>query len=333
MNVSKCLCVALSFYTSTSLAWNYQGHQIIGEIADTLIAGSNAERHVRDILGDGVTLKTVSVWADCVKSVRRNDNNGSFYYQEDGKYAECDIFKDRTPLVDYVKRNWDQCTAGKTVKNCHGYYHFTDVAIQRDAYQQGEYGTSDYDVVQAINAAIRVLQGGAAPAPFNIADKKEALQLLVHFVGDETQPLHVAAIYLNDQGQPIDPDHNDHTQGTDTRGGNDLIDSNTSLHALWDMPPKRYTEKEGWKALLPGATAISAPAGDLSDWPAQWASDTLVNGRTAFRNVVFGKKTGGSWPVGHQSDYTAQREALQATQLEKGGAHLAWLLKALWPDN
>jgi S1/P1 Nuclease len=57
-----------------------------------------------------------------------------------------------------------------------------------------------------INAAIMVLQNMPAPAPFSIKDKKEALFLLAHFVGDLHQPMHVSAIYLDPNGNFVDAD-------------------------------------------------------------------------------------------------------------------------------
>ena len=73
-------------------------------------------------------------------------------------------------------------------ESCHKAYHYTDEAIQRSKYALGSAGTRDFDVVAAITAAIHVLKGEPAPPPFNIKDKREALLMLAHYVGDIHQP-------------------------------------------------------------------------------------------------------------------------------------------------
>ncbi|MFX8926146.1 S1/P1 nuclease, partial [Acinetobacter baumannii] len=80
---------------------------------------------------------------------------------------------------------------------CHKQYHYSDIAIQRSSYSLGPVGTREDDIVGAVAAATHVLRDEPAPAPFNIKDKREALLLLVHYVGDLHQPLHVGAVYLS----------------------------------------------------------------------------------------------------------------------------------------
>jgi S1/P1 Nuclease len=88
----------------------------------------------------------------------------------------------------------------------HNTYHFDDVDFERDRFDRSYMGTNDHDLVAAITAAIAVLKDKPAPAPFSIADKKEALFMLVHLVGDLHQPLHVESVYLGADGGLVDPD-------------------------------------------------------------------------------------------------------------------------------
>jgi len=109
-------------------------------------------------------------------------------------------------MVDYAGRNWLNCDfrpAGpdKPSAGCHNTYHFDDVALQRNKFDRSFLGTNEHDLVAAIGAAVAVLQDKPAPAPFSIADKKEALLMLTHFVGDLQQPLRVASAYLDADGQ------------------------------------------------------------------------------------------------------------------------------------
>ncbi|MFA9330620.1 S1/P1 nuclease, partial [Escherichia coli] len=84
----------------------------------------------------------------------------------------------------------------------HNTYHFDDVALKRDRFDRSFQGTNDHDLIAAISAAIAVLADKPVPPPFpfSFKDKKEALLLLVHFIGDLHQPLHVGLVYLDADG-------------------------------------------------------------------------------------------------------------------------------------
>src|SRR5262244_293569 len=149
-------------------AWGPEGHQVIGSIADQLL-NEHAKREVARNLG--IELRVASTWADCARSVQ--NSNGTFRYVVNPRFeAPCTSF-DKARLVDYVSRNWSNCTYEDKPTNCHKAFHFADVAIQHDTYDRADVGTNDHDVVSTINAVILVLQNKPAPAPFSIKDKKE----------------------------------------------------------------------------------------------------------------------------------------------------------------
>jgi hypothetical protein len=190
--------------TATASAWGPDGHHTVGAIADRLAAGTNAENQVKAILGD-LTLEQAAVWADCAKGV---DPSKNFAYTSAGKYPECAIYE--TPdgeaeMIDFVRRNDTNCPRVPRDESCHKQYHYSDEAVQSKRYHLGDVGTRDFDIVAAISATIHVLKGDPAPAPFNIKDKREALLLLAHYVGDAHQPLHVGAVYLNAAGGVVEP--------------------------------------------------------------------------------------------------------------------------------
>ena len=61
---------------------------------------------------------------------------------------------------------------------------------------------------------------------------KTAPKLLVHYVGDIHQPLHVGAAYFDASGQPANPNT---TPGTQFAiGGNSINFHSTNLHSYWD---------------------------------------------------------------------------------------------------
>src|SRR5689334_5638718 len=113
----------ISLYPTPLLAWGYQGHRVVGSIADELLKDTNAAKQVQAILNDGdphgkLTLRLVGPWADCVRSVQHNDDDSFIYVvQKDERIqfeVPCTLFstaeKENERMVDYVKRNWSNCS-------------------------------------------------------------------------------------------------------------------------------------------------------------------------------------------------------------------------------
>lgn len=318
--------------SNPTFAWGPDGHQTVGAIADQLLAGSHAAGEVKTIL-NGLSLQEASVWADCAKGI---DPGKGYTYPSPGKYKECGIFETsagEAKMGDFVRRNDNNCSRKPTEETCHKQYHYTDVAIQRDRYERGLAGTRDDDLINATVAAVRVLQGGPSPAPFNLKDKREALLVLTHYVGDLHQPLHVGAVYLSPRGKLIDPDRDRFNENTDTQGGNRLLltRTRTKLHVTWDEIPASLRAPSVDAALLGQARAIPPTKGQITDWPIQWAGDTLLAARQAFNGLKFGASRQGTWSVTLPADYNGRRSDVQKEQIIKAGAHLAELLRGVWP--
>lgn len=336
-------------------AWGHAGHQLVGSLADELIAGTPAAKQVAAILGSDVNdLKTAAPWADCVRDVQRRAS-GAYVYNAQGKFHSpaCIPFEgpqERTRMEDYAGRNWSNCADSKpSAPACHREFHFADVAMQHNTYATKYHGTSNTDIVHAINATILVLRNGPpAPAPFDIKDKKEALMLLTHFVGDLHQPLHVGAVYLDDAGNPVDPD----AQGLhfnvneETRGGNKLEVGGSNLHAEWDEIPRSIAltglvtgpGKRRRESLVAQAKALPATPGNYEDWPVVWATDTVHVLHEVLPGLRFSRNGAlkiEDWTVqfNDQAGYTKARQDVQRRQLVKAAAHLAQLLQSIWPLN
>ncbi|MEW6641224.1 MAG: S1/P1 nuclease [Pseudomonadota bacterium] len=321
-------------------AWGYQGHKVVGSIADHLLKDSNAANKVSEILG--TDLRTAGPWMDCLKAVRRDDND-NYAYTIDPEHLEyevpCTKFKapdQRAEMIDFVKRNWFTCRYlpdGVHQRGCHETYHFDDVAIQRDRFDRTYEGTSSHDIVAAIQAAIAVLRDRPAPPPFVIANKKEALFMLAHFVGDLHQPLHVGSLYLDAAGNRVDPDATPPVDpATETAGANFIQDENINLHREWDDIPTDLGEA-ATRDLLADARSLPATPGTADDWPAAWASDSIIVAQQAFAGLRFTQSAAQRWTVGFDDHaaYLRTQDAIKRRQLAKAGAHLAELLKAIWP--
>jgi S1/P1 nuclease len=286
---------------------------------------------VRKILGPDETLEQASVWADCAKGVVHE--GARFRYAPKDRFPECARFETRrgkAAMVRFVARNAARCAPGQGDEACgHRTYHYADVATQHDRYDRHWVGTSDHDVVAAVHAAVAVLQGRTAPAPFVIDSKRDALRLLAHWVGDLHQPLHVEAVYLDARGRAVDPDRGAFDPATTTRGGNSIQDGDRNLHAEWDAV--RLEVADGVRGDLAAARAVPPAAGSPAGWPEAWATDTIVAGRAAFAPLAFGRRDGDHWTVTPPADYARMREDLQRRQLTKAGARLAQLVRAIWP--
>lgn len=337
-------------------AWGHAGHQLIGSLADEMLVGMPSAKKVAAALGPALkNLKTAAPWLDCVRDV-------GFRLPDSFKYEPakppfhspaCVPFEgppERQRMEDFARRNWHNCpdvNGHKAPGACHRSFHFTDVAVQHNLYSRQFTGTRDHDIVGILKAAVTVLRSGkpAAGLP-SLRDRKEALLLIAHLVGDLHQPLHVGAIYLRDDGTPVDPDATPPPPGPvlETRGGNSLEIGSGDLHEAWDtiasaLKPGSLTTGPGLKrrqALLAEARALPATAGAADAWPERWASDTLVASQAAFPGLRFTRKGAsepGHWVVQFQdaTAYEKDREALQRRQLTQAAAHLAALLRSVWP--
>jgi hypothetical protein len=185
--------IAVGLSGGQGLAWGYQGHEVVGFIADMMLT-DHAKHEVQRNLG--FLLRVVAPRADCVRSTVRHAD-GSFQYAPSRPEYRIPCTSFETPeetarMEDYVRRNRSACVYEDGRAGCAEGYHVADVSIQHDGYERTYTCTSNHDVVSAINAAIAVLKDQPARAPFSIRDKKEALSLLAHFVGDLHQPPYIS---------------------------------------------------------------------------------------------------------------------------------------------
>jgi S1/P1 Nuclease len=339
---SVALLLLASFVPAS--AWEHDGHQLVGSIADQLLVGHPAKEQVETILG--FDLRQAATWPDCARSIKPQ-KDGSFRFVYDPEHpdytAPCPPFllgAELPRLEDYVARNWNNCAYEEgepnEKKGCHETYHFADVPIQRNRYQLGDPGANEHDIVQAINAAIAVLKGEFPRPPFSIRDKKEALFLLAHFVGDLHQPLHVGGVYLDSNGNLVDPaTPADVKKDQATFGGNALSDKigRVSLHVIWDDTPKELGTRAN-AARVTEARAVPPTSGDISGWAAAWATESLVASKAAFAELSFEKKGPRGWDIifKDRTAYLATVGKVQRERIARAGARLAELLKTVWPQ-
>ena len=321
-------CLVSLLDPTDASAWGFQGHRVVGSVADQLLK-PGAKSQVQQILNDfdshDIDLRKAAPWLDCVKSVARHDD-GRFHYEVDPEHLEfevpCTSFnstRERARMVDYVARNWFTCsyTPDGFERGCHNTFHFDDIAV---------------------------LSGKPIPPPFpfSIKDKKEALFLLAHLIGDLHQPLHIGSVYLDTNGKLVDPDIAHKVDpDTETIGGNAIQDGiaipvqNTNLHHEWDDIPTDIGDAST-SELLDAAKSVPASQGSPESWPVAWATDTLLVAHDAFKGLSFKltpplAKVKWTATFDNHMDYLQAADAIKRKQLAKGGARLAELLNAIWP--
>lgn len=318
--MKRWLIAAAWCFSSSAVAWGYDGHRAVGAIADQLIRGTNAEKQVKALLLPGENLEKIAVWMDCVKGSACGPQT-----QE---------------MLDYVQANPQ-----------HAEYHYTNLPFQALEYQQRAPGAKGHDIVQSMRQAVWVLQGkdGAAVNPHKFT-KRQALLLLAHLAGDMHQPLHVGNAYLDRQGAyvaPVKPEQVDEVTVFSTAGGNGLLlEGNRSLHNYWDYPLVEYamkrveahTPEQYARVALAGKPVADVFDGDPAEWAPLLAAESLAVSKRAHAGLKVGpmqavptKETKVSWPVTVPDDYAVTSSAIVKEQLAKAGIRFAAILQAIWP--
>jgi hypothetical protein len=327
---------------TAAFAWGSPGHQYVGNLAWPLL-NPNARHHVQLLLGPGVTLGQAAVWPDCVRSVSGSPSAGYHYHSDNYTPGVCSVFGNSPAevqrMTDYASRNWTNCSYSGHLTKCNLSYHFADVNVHEHSdYQASYFGTEPYDVVHAIEAAEVVLRckSGAtclAPSPFNITDKREALLMLAHFIGDVHQPLHVGAVYLDANNAETGDN------GTPTIGGNFLLlpsAYSANLHHSWDEIPSNLGTAPS-AAAIASACQIAPLPNPVADPPEKWASESVEAARTAYNGMTFTPDANQpkDWDVQFQdpSSYSTMRRSLQVQRLVSAGARLAEVLNSVWPSK
>jgi len=264
------VAAALLCASQAAMAFGAEGHRAVGEAARTLLS-AKARAHVVQILGSD-DLASISTWPDDVRAAARGFGPLS-------GNADAAAFNSLFP----GNASW----------------HFSDIPLGETAYTDNDPFSKSTDVVHAINLCIRSLEGDKLA--LNGATKKQVLSLLVHFVGDVHQPLHVGEGFYNLDNPRLPVLVTDPRLAVvlpDDRGGNELYYTHSEeLHAMWDdrLVERAFRAKDfhvlakGLESQIP-AHRVRTP-GDYHRWAEAWASDSLAAARAAYAGITFGPAT------------------------------------------
>jgi hypothetical protein len=299
-----------------SFGYGNAGHQAVATIAERQLAGTRAETEIRALLHENEDLARASTWADRAKF--------------DDKYLTKE-------MKEFVAQN----------PGHHG-YHYCDIPFQEKTYRNGMTGTNDRDIVHTLRICIATLQKSDDLSDNLLKiDKRIALLLLVHYLGDLHQPLHVGCSYLDENDRFVNPETGASGQGDN--GGNCFrLTTRTSLHGYWDTQTvKAARDHAGTEDFSTWLVASQPPqpdwkaSGPLVTWPEQWASDTLLLSPRCFEGITLGPRflvptdekhdAHFEWKVTLDREYADKSRDIVERQLSKAGYRLAELLKAIWP--
>jgi hypothetical protein len=320
-------------------ALNENGHRAVGAIADELLIGTRAEREVYRILGEinakPVKLESAAVWLDCARSVKPGKKFAYVPYKAEG--SACEMFEEAaalSKLQDYVRRHNTRCKYIGVAFECHKSFHILNLPLDSIGYVPGGIGVTNSNIVEALRAAIGVLQGRQAPRPFDTLSPPEAVFLLAHLVGDIHQPLHVGSLHLKKDGSPANPANEAEALQMATKGGNSLFGPTGNLHSAWDGIRMRIDDDTFIDALAGEAERAVPTVGEVDSWPATWAGESLLLARAAYAPLTFGKHvTDHGWDATNTEwrPYMREMRNVQRRQIIVAGARLAEILKAIWP--
>lgn len=311
---------------------------------------SNARQHVQAILNSvgQHSLGEAATWADCLRDVQKSAAGFKVVYASGKTPQICrDAFPDTNAaetqaMIAYAQNNWSQCDYTKPGGGqCDLTYHFDDIPYQHGRYTPADLSTSPHDAVSAVGEAAYYLKNGhdSPGAVVVFSNPREALFVLAHLVGDLHQPLHVGAVYLDAQGQVVDPSDAVRAKQTSTRGGNVIFDAASrahpppELHGEWDKIAASLGTAASPALVADAQARVAADAGPFGAWPALWASESVALARdTAFAGLTYAPGAGpAKWTFQAPAGYAKRRATAQKLQLERAGVRLALLLEAIWP--
>ena len=159
------------------------------------------------------------------------------------------------------------------------------------------------DIIRGIETCIKVLEDDSASED----DQAFHLKMLVHFIGDLHQPLHIGL--------------------AEDKGGNDFqvrwFNQGTNLHTVWDTKMiesynMSFSELADNATILSEAQVKAIPGGDVIDW--MYESRALCE--DIYANTTVGEKLGYNYMYKYM--HTARK------QLQKGGIRLAKVLNEIF---
>ncbi len=265
---------------ATVYPWGANGHRIVAEIGNRHL-NATAARAVEKILGPGeLRLARAATWPDEIRSDSRWDDIKPWHFL---------TVEDNASPQDQIRT----ATSIDSIRNVAEAIEFFSDLLRGSADNKRE----QFEEFMS-RRKVKPYLGSVAAA---------ALSLLVHFVGDVHQPLHVG-------------------RGSDF-GGNTIrvnwFESPTNLHSVWD---EGLIEKQGL-AFTELARIIDAPTDSVAEWQrgslGNWVQESMD-----LRGKVYAIQADNPLPyLSYQ--YAYKNTKIVNKRLLQGGVRLAALLDTI----
>lgn len=277
-----------------------------------------------------------------------------------------DRIKSSNPPTDIETQRFLQ----NSENNSHRRWHFVNIPLDATGYGQAqELGlTRDDDVVQTVAKCVRVLRGQS-----DRFSAVNALRLLGHHVGDVHQPLHVGCGFIDESGAVptivTDPQRVVNEGLESDTGGNDiLLPGSGNMHSFWDgvlggtididdlslasvnsdsdvdaAAFDQHEQVERLRSLAANVPSFSGGAGLASTlpverWAEEWADESLIGSREAYRNIVIVERRPNGFAVSWEGfttsqgrqPYSARCAPILLDRMKQSVRHLADLLNEIF---
>lgn len=278
---------ALCLSSGAAFAWGDEGHEVIGLIADHYLEPRVRKRVQAILAGDGSGLTArdfahEATWAD--------------------KYRDSD--RDSTKVRYNTTRNWHfvdlELDGADADRACFGHPKLPPGT-------QASAGPAQDCVIDKIDEFAAELKDPRTDA----AERRLALQFLLHFVGDVHQPLHAA---------------DDHDQGGNRKVATTRGIGSNNLHHDWDS---EFVARLGANEAEIAQRLIA----NISDaqrlrWSAGTATDWAMESYSVAKSHVYGSLPAPERPNHYEltAAYLDDATAVTAEQLSKAGVRLAQVL-------
>ena len=272
---------------NAAFAWGDDGHRIVGLIAESYLDPAVRAQVDAMLAGDATGLtpsKAIpdeATWADKFRDSDRFSTNVHYNQTEHWHFVDIEL---SGPDLDAACNHHPAVPTGT----------FASVANPIDC------------VVDKID------QFSAELANPRIApdERREALQFLLHFVGDLHQPLHAS------------DDHDSGGNGKKTHG----TGASSNLHSSWDTP--FVTALGSDDAAIAAALVATITPAQVAQWssgtPSDWAMESFQLAKTEAYGKLPAPNADGSYTL--DAAYVTNAHGVVSQQLSKAGVRLAWVL-------
>jgi hypothetical protein len=319
----RSLCgLAVALIAPSIHAYDPEGHQTVGAFADIKLKNASVYQTATNLL-HGMTLERASTLPDQIKAWDTAKIKPTSAATITGSTWADVPMQIKQDLFDFWKANPN--SSKDLDPPSHRIFHYTDVSVDGPlAYANAKAGINKFDIAHMIPYCFSVLNGTTSANNDRRITKSVALILLVHYVGDLHQPLHVGAAFFNSKAQRRAPKSDTDSNAKSDTGGNKIYfplpsivkKDSPNLHHFWDdtavqtaykqiLPPGVPSKEESSRAAeelakVVGSTWTPGPK-NIETWTLNRVDAILPEAKQAhdklrFKkiSVVTPKKTGGT---------------------------------------